>query len=296
LIDGHAYAYRAFFAIRNLNAPDGRPTNAIFGFVKMLGRLQEMLRPSHCAVVWDGGIDRQRLEVHPEYKANRPPMPADLGNQIEAIGRFLVATKTCSVRRPGVEADDCLASLTRQAGKLGMPVVIASSDKDFMQLVSDTVGLINPGDMERGVWSIETVVEKTGVRPEQIVDWLSLTGDAVDNIPGVPGCGPKTAAKLLAQFQSLDEILKRSDRVQPERLGTEVRQSAERLLRNRDLIRLRDDLEVTLDLTEMEIQPADNAELASLYRQWGFKSLATEAEVRCQPMEQDLFALVRDSR
>jgi DNA polymerase-1 len=220
-------------------------------------------------------------------------MPADLDAQIDAISQYLAAAKICSVRKDGTEADDCLASLTRQAGKLDLPVVIASSDKDFMQLVSDKVGLMNPGDMERGFWGVQTVIEKTGVRPEQIVDWLSLTGDAVDNIPGVPGCGPKTAARLLSQFGSLDTMLKRVNEISPERLGIQVRQKAETLLRNRNLIQLRDDLPVTLDLMEMENHPADDTELASLYRQWGFKSLADEADARCRSAQQDLFTLAR---
>src|SRR5688572_7257507 len=142
LVDGHAYAYRAFYAIRNMRSPIGRPTNAIFGFVKMLAKMRAALSPSHLVVVWDGGLDAARQSELPDYKAQRPEMPVDLGTQIDEIVRYLQADGTSSVCEDGVEADDLIATLARRAQPAGLETVIASSDKDFMQLVTVGIGLL----------------------------------------------------------------------------------------------------------------------------------------------------------
>src|SRR5271156_3580187 len=213
IVDGHAFAYRAFFAIRSLSAPDGAATNAIYGFIRMLGRMQPKVRPSHLAVVWDGGLAAERMTLLPEYKAQRPEMPRDLEKQLDQIVAYLHAAGIVSVLQDSCEADDIIAALTRQAVAHGLEVVIASSDKDFMQLVSPEVHLLNPQDKTDTLWGAEEVRAKTGVEPTQIVDWLSLTGDAVDNIPGVTGVGPKTATELLRQFGSIDSLYSRLEEV-----------------------------------------------------------------------------------
>src|SRR5258706_6239652 len=206
IVDGHSYAYRAFYAIRQLSSPRGAPTNAIYGFIKMLAKMRGAHQPTHWAVVWDGGLAAERVTSLPEYKAQRPPMPDDLEEQIEQIQSYLDAASIPSICHDGVEADDLIATLTRQAVADGAWVIIASSDKDFMQLVSPRVGLLNPNDKSEAIWTGEHVSAKTGVAPEQIVDWLSLIGDSVDNIPGVSGVGPKTAAELINQHGSTPEI------------------------------------------------------------------------------------------
>ena len=208
IVDGHAYAYRAFHAIRDLRSPDGRPTNAIYGFVKMLAKMRAAVEPTHLMVVWDGGLSAERVARLPEYKAQRPEMPDDLKPQLDEIVEYLKAAGIASFCGDGVEADDYIACLARRAADAGMTVVIASSDKDFMQLVSARVGLLNPNDKSETVWTDEQVRAKAGVEPSQIVDWLSLMGDTVDNIPGVPGVGPKTAADLLNQFGSVAGCLR----------------------------------------------------------------------------------------
>jgi DNA polymerase-1 len=213
IVDGHAYAYRAFHAIRELRSPSGQPTNAIYGFVKMLEKMRQAVGPSHLMVVWDGGLSAERLAVLPDYKAQRPEMPADLRPQLDAISRYLQAAGVAEYCGEGVEADDYIASLARRAAAAGWNVVIASSDKDFMQLVSPAIGLLNPNDKTGAVWTAEQVTAKTGVPPEQVADWLALMGDAVDNIPGVPGVGRKTAAALLSAFASLEELYEGLDRV-----------------------------------------------------------------------------------
>src|SRR5689334_6865172 len=146
IVDGHAYAYRAFHAIRSLNAPDGSPTNAIYGFIKMLSKMQGTLQPTHQRVVWDGGLCAERMKALPEYKSQRPPMPDGLERQLPEIEAYLEAANVPSFMNEGVEADDWIASQAHRAQDAGVEVVIASADKDFLQLVSPRVGLLNPND------------------------------------------------------------------------------------------------------------------------------------------------------
>jgi DNA polymerase-1 len=273
IIDGHAYAYRAFHAIRELRAPDGQPTNAIYGFVKMLAKMRAAIAPTHLIVVWDGGLSAERIAALPEYKAQRPEMPDDLRPQLDHIIGWLQAASIASFCGEGVEADDYIACLARHASDAGMTVVIASADKDFMQLVSPCVGLLNPNDKSETVWTDEQVRNKTGVEPSQIVDWLSLMGDNVDNIPGVPGVGPKTAADLLNRFGALKNLFARLDEVKSEKLRAALRGSADVVRRNRDLVRLRDDLSCKFSPAEMVEKPADAGRLRELYQRWGFKGL-----------------------
>jgi DNA polymerase-1 len=272
IVDGHAYAYRAFHAIRELRSPSGQPTNAIYGFVKMLEKMRVAIGPTHLMVVWDGGLSAERLAALPDYKAHRPEMPANLRPQLDGIASFLAAAGVASYCGEGVEADDYIASLARRAAAAGWNVVIASSDKDFMQLVSARIGLLNPNDKTGAVWTHEQVLAKAGVAPEQVADWLALMGDAVDNIPGVPGFGPKTAAELLKQFGSVESLLIRLDEVKSEKLRASLRASAANVRRNQELVRLP---EVPCDFTpdSLAIRPADCAALRGLFGGWGFRGM-----------------------
>jgi DNA polymerase I len=278
IVDGHAYAYRAFHAIRGLRSPSGLPTNAIYGFVKMLAKMRAAIGPTHLIVVWDGGLSAERTAVLPEYKAQRPGMPDDLKPQLDEIVLYLKAAGVASFCREGVEADDYIACLARRAADADWRVVIASSDKDFMQLVSARVGLLNPGDKSEAVWTEEQVRAKSGVAPPQIVDWLSLTGDSVDNIPGVPGVGSKTAAGLLNQFGSIAELYGRLGEVKSEKLGAALRQAADAVRRNRELTRLRDDLPCEFSPDDLAGKPADAARLRELFQRWGFKGMLAALE------------------
>jgi DNA polymerase-1 len=273
IVDGHAYAYRAFHAIRELRSPSGQPTNAIYGFVKMLARMRAVVEPTHWVVVWDGGLSAERVAALPEYKAQRPEMPADLKPQLAEIVSYLQAARIASICQEGVEADDYIAGLARRAAEAGMSVVIASGDKDFMQLVSGRIGLLNPNDKSEAVWADQRVREKTGVTPSQVVDWLSLTGDSVDNIPGVTGVGPKTAAELLNRFGSIDALYEGLSEVKSEKLRANLRAAEDVVRRNRELVRLRDELPGTVPPAELGEQPADAGRLRELYRRWGFKTL-----------------------
>lgn len=278
LVDGHAYAYRAFHAIRSLNSPSGRPTNAIYGFIKMLGRMREAVPASHLAVVWDGGLAAERTTLLPAYKAQRPPMPDALDEQIAGLKDWLDAAGLRSLEHHGVEADDWIATLAHRAAAAGMPVVIASSDKDFMQLVSARVGLLNPNDKSESIWGVEQVRAKTGVAPEQVVDWLALIGDSVDNIPGVPGVGPKTATDLLVRFGDVTALYARLEEVASERLRGALREADAAVRRNRELIALRRDLGLEPAWDACAVTPATVPAQRALYEQWGFKSLRAALE------------------
>jgi DNA polymerase I len=278
IIDGHAYAYRAFYAIRQLNSPAGQPTNAIYGFIRMLGKMVAFLKPSHGLVVWDGGLAAERVELHPAYKTQRPPMPDLLEPQLDEIVAFLRASHIPSFLQEGVEADDWIATLAKTATEQGFDVVIASSDKDFMQLVSPAIGLLNPNDKEPKIWKAEDVRAKTGVEPHQIVDWLSLIGDSVDNIPGVPGIGSVTAAKLLQQFGSLEAIYARLADVTPPRIQVNLRTAEELVKKNRRLIQLHTNVPGVACCEEWEIKSPNFEELRCCYARWGFKGLLQELD------------------
>jgi len=288
LVDGHAYAYRAFYAIRSLHAPSGQATNAIYGFIKMLGRMREQVNPTHLAVVWDGGLSTERIELIPEYKAQRPEMPDDLSEQLGEIPIYLEAAGLKSLQAEGVEADDWIAGLALAAANEGGSVVIASADKDFFQLVSGPIGLLNPNDKSEVIWTAANVKKKTGVDPTQIVDWLSLVGDAVDNIPGVPGVGPKTAAALLGRFGTVEAIYARLDEVPQDRLRKSLIASETQVRLNQQMIRLRGDLAPECKLDDLKMESASNARLLELSRRWGFKSMTAELEARVAGMQQML--------
>jgi len=275
IVDGHAYAYRAFHAIRNLRGPEGRPTNAIYGFIKMLEKMRGALEPAHLVVVWDGGLSAERMAAHPEYKINRPEMPADLRPQLDEMVEYLAAAGVASHCGDQVEADDYIACLARRAAAAGWHVVIASADKDFMQLVSERVGLLNPNDKSGTVWRREQVYAKAGVQPEQIADWLALMGDAVDNIPGVEGIGPKTAAGLLGQFGSIEALYARLAELKPGKVADALRASAARVQQNLELVKLH---EVSCDFVpeKLKPQPPDQERLQDLLRRWGFKGMLGE--------------------
>lgn len=285
LVDGHAYAYRAFYAIRSLSSPTGQPTNAIYGFVKMLQKVITQSRATHVAVVWDGGLAAGRQKALPGYKAQRPEMPADLSSQLDEIVEFLHAYGITTLCEDGVEADDWIARLALDAQQSGHYVVIASADKDFFQLVGPNLTIINPNDKEARFWCATDVVTKTGVQPAQIIDWLSLLGDAVDNIPGVDGVGPKTAADLLQKFGSVDELYAKLQTVTSERIRKALEAAKQDVYRNRELVRLWNEVAKEVNLEDLKPQPVVAEHLAELYRKWGFKSLLAELEQRKKQAE-----------
>lgn len=279
IVDGHHYAYRSFYAIRAMNAPDGFPTNALYGFINAMRRMRARVAPTHIAVIWDGGLDDERTEALPEYKAERDPMPDDLELQLDALDEWLEAAGLYSWCHEGVEADDVIGTLTRQAETAGLPVVIASSDKDFFQLINPNVHLLNPNDKTDTLWQAEQVRAKTGVDPAQIIDWLSLVGDAVDGIPGVRGVGPKTATKLLLEYGTAENLYSNLNAVKPAGLQGRLREATTEVQRNQELVALREIPEWKIKLEELHPGAGDYATLHAQYTRWNFRSLLQELEV-----------------
>lgn len=272
LIDGTNFFYRSFFAIRNLSTRDGRPTNAVYGFVRACHQLFDLLSPTHVAVAWDAGVPQARLDLIPDYKANRPPMPDALRSQYPHIEEFLVQSRIPLVRLQGEEADDVLASLTCWAERDGADVLVATSDKDMYQLVGDHVRVV-PAAKEAPLIDGKGVLEKTGVHPRQIVDWLALTGDTVDNIAGVPGMGPKTAAKLLQTFDSLSELWSRIESVDSVKWKESLLTHRDLIERNRVVVRLNGGLECSPGWPAMERKVEEAGRMRAFYESMEFHSL-----------------------
>lgn len=276
ILDGHNLAYRSFFAVRGLTTRDGRPSNALFGFVKTWHALRNALQPTHACAVFDGGLPAERTALLPEYKAQRPPMPEELRAQLDAIEQFLNVARVPVFREAGREADDVIATLATAAARDGVPVRIASNDKDLCAIVSHRIHLLTPGVESGGELGPAEVAARFGVPPERVLEWLSLTGDVSDNVPGVPGVGPKTAAKLLTEFGSLENLWARLAEVKPDRLRERLAAHREQVLRNRELMRLRTDLPLPRGWRDCAVSEPDSMALRDFYARWNFDSLIRE--------------------
>ncbi|MBN1675984.1 MAG: hypothetical protein JXR37_33380 [Kiritimatiellae bacterium] len=275
LVDAMGMLYRAFYAIRELSTRAGRPTNALYGFIRMLRQLVQTRRPTHALVVFDGGLSEERLELLETYKAQRPPMPDDLKSQIALAERFLDCSRIVRVRVEGQEADDVLATVARSEPARAGEVLIATSDKDLFQLVDDTTRIIPPAKAGECLGPDE-IRAKTGVGPDRIVEWLALAGDNSDNIPGVPGVGAKTAAKLLGAYGSLDQIWARIDEVPSPKLRTALLENRDAVTRNLEMVRLRTDLLCPVAWDELALQQPDAGRLLAFFEEMEFESLAKD--------------------
>lgn len=275
LIDALGVVYRAYYAIPALSTHAGVPTNALLGFIKTVSQLRHVWNPSHCAIVFDGGTPPARRELLPEYKAQRPPMPHAMREQLPLIENYLACAGLAAVRRDLNEADDILAALSSRAESSGMEALVVTSDKDLMQIVTDHVVLLTPGKVDQRA-DPDAVVSRTGVAPAQIVDWLALIGDSSDNIPGVPGVGPKTATRWLAQYGSIDGILENLPELMPEKSRLALAQNPELVRRNVELVRLQVDLPDLPQLEDLRIKTPDYARLLEFYRTYEFHALERE--------------------
>ena len=277
IVDGTAVAYRAFYAVRDLSTRDGRPTNALFGFVRMLRQLEAKWRPDRIVVAFDGGSPAHRLEKCPAYKAQRAPMPDDLRSQLPLINEFLEAAGIPMVLLKGQEADDVMATLADRAAREGAVVRLATSDKDLMQLVDGRVRIVPPTKTEEEL-DAAGVEAKTGVKPGQIVDWLALIGDSADNIPGVNGIGPKTATKLLAQFGSLRSCLAQADRIESESLRDKVRAGRAIAETNVELMTLDRNVSGVPAWSEIPAPDSDGARLKAFFEKYELHRFAAELD------------------
>ncbi|MEG3050640.1 MAG: 5'-3' exonuclease H3TH domain-containing protein, partial [Thermomonas sp.] len=267
LIDGYNYLYRAFHALPPLSNAAGEPTGALFGVVNMLrGHLKE--KPDYIAFVMDAPGKTFRDDMYADYKANRAPMPDELRAQIEPMMEIVSALGLPILRVEGVEADDVIGTLAVRGAEAGIDVVVSTGDKDMAQLVRPHVALVNT--MSGGkLDSDEAVMAKFGVRADQIVDYLALMGDAIDNIPGIPKCGPKTAAKWLAEYGSLDGVIANADKVGG-KIGEALREALPRLPLNRDLTTIKTDVVLEQGPAELHLRERDVDALRSLYARYGF--------------------------
>lgn len=274
LIDGSAYIYRAYHAVAPLSNSDGVPTHAVFGFLNILRRLIKEKKPKYLAVAFDKRGPVFRHEIYPEYKANRPPMPEDLAVQIPFIKELVSFMNIPCFEIQGMEADDIIASAAELLGKQGNKVVIVSGDKDLLQLVNEQVVMWDP--MKNKIMDSAAVEEKYNVRPEQLLDCYALMGDSSDNVPGVPGVGPKTAEKLINQYKTLEGVYEALAGMKKSKMKERLDQNRDAAFLSRDLIRLKYDVEVPADLSGYLPQEPDEEKLQDLYKRLGFSSLVNE--------------------
>ena len=277
IVDGTAVAYRAFYAVRELSTRAGQPTNALFGFVRMLRQLEAHWRPDRLVVAFDGGSPAHRLEKCPAYKAQRAPMPDDLRSQLGLINEYLDAAGVPRILLKGQEADDVIATLADRAARAGAVVRLATSDKDLMQLVDERVRIVPPTQADDEL-DAAGVAAKTGVKPSQIVDWLALIGDAADNIPGVNGIGPKTATKLLAQFGSLPECFAQADRIESDRVRGKLQAGRATAELNVQLMALDKHVPGVPEWRDVPAPAPDAAKLKAFFGKYELHRFAAEIE------------------
>jgi DNA polymerase-1 len=273
LVDGSSYLYRAFHAMPMLTNSKGMHTGAAYGIINMLRRLLADFEPTHLAVVFDAKGKTFRDDLYAEYKANRPPMPDEMREQLDPIRSIVEALGIPLLEVSGVEADDVIGTLAEQGKARGFAVTISTSDKDMAQLVNKSVTMVNT--MDGGVLDPQGVKEKFGIAPEQMVDYLTLIGDTVDNVPGVPKVGPKTAAKWLAQYGSLDEIIAHAGDIGG-KVGENLRDSLDRLPLSRTLVTIKRDVELDVGPDELQPRAPDNDQLRGLYSDLEFKTWLSE--------------------
>lgn len=275
LVDGSSYLYRAFHALPPLETSSGQPTGAIKGVLNMLRRLQKDYPDSVITVVFDAKGKTFRDEIYPEYKANRPPMPDDLRSQIAPLHEAVEAMGFPMLIIEGVEADDVIGTLAHEATERQKSVIISTGDKDMAQLVSDHVTLINT--MTDVCMDVEGVLEKFGVRPDQIIDYLALMGDKVDNIPGVEKCGPKTAVKWLGLYETLEGVIEHADEVKG-KIGENLRAAVDQLPLSYSLATIKTDCDLDVSLQDLQPAAPDQEKLLSLFSALEFKAWVAELE------------------
>jgi DNA polymerase-1 len=280
LVDGSSYLYRAYHAMPDLRGPDGGPTGALYGMINMLRRMRKEVTAEYSACVFDAKGKTFRDDWYPDYKANRPSMPDDLSRQIEPIHVAVRALGWPLLMIDGVEADDVIGTLSTEAEKRGMNVIVSTGDKDLAQLVSDHVTLINTMTNEK--LDRAGVLAKFGVPPERIVDYLSLIGDTVDNVPGVEKCGPKTALKWLTQYESLDGIVAHADEIKGA-VGDNLRRALDFLPMARKLVTVERNCDLTEHIASIEenlqSRPESREELRDVFTRHGFKTWLREVEI-----------------
>lgn len=271
LVDANSLIFQVYHAIRDrMSGPSGVPTNALFGFTRDMFYLRDQ-KPKYLVCAFDESEITFRNEIYEEYKAHRDPMPSDLALQLPLIHDLLDALSIPGLSLAGYEADDIIATLSRAASAKGIPVWICTSDKDCRQLIDDRVEMYNL--RKKQTMGRDELMEDWGITPEQVVDLQTLVGDSVDNIPGVPGVGVKTAAKLLQEFGTLENILANVDNISGKKRQENLRNASEIVELSRKLVTLSDDVPVQLEWEQWELQPWKTNKLIALLQEWGFRSM-----------------------
>lgn len=276
LIDGYGFVFRAYHSLPPLTRPDGTPVGAVYGFTNMLIKLLAGLDVTHAAVVFDSGSKTFRNEIYPAYKANRPPCPEDLIPQFPIVRQTAESLDLAILEKVGFEADDIIATIAKKAEIEGYETLIISSDKDLMQLVNDRTHMYDA--MKNKFIGAAEVREKFFVDPAQVLDLLSLVGDASDNIPGVKGIGPKTAAELLQQFHTLENIFENLHQIKQEKRRQLLSDGIEKAKLSKVLASLREDVELGINLDDLEIKSLDPNKLISFLEIQGFRSLVARVQ------------------
>jgi DNA polymerase-1 len=291
LIDGSAVVYRGYFAfIRNpLINSRGENTGAIFAFINSLTKIINDIKPDYIAVAFDTPKPTFRHKMHADYKSTRAKAPADLVEQFPWIDKVVEGFNIKVIRIEGYEADDIIGTLSEQAAKKGLETLLFSGDKDFFQLVKDNVKILHPRDFE--IMDAKGVKAKFGVPPEKVIDTLALMGDTSDNIPGIPGVGPKTAVSLIEEFGDLDTVLKEGPRKRKGKLVELLKEYRDQAYLSQKLVTIDKDCPIKLDLNEIKLQKPSIDLLVPLYRRLEFRNLADKLAA---PEAEHLFAKSED--
>jgi DNA polymerase-1 len=289
LIDGHSLLYRAYYAIRHLTNTQGFPTNAIFGFLNMMRKLQEKENPAYLGVVFDAVGPTIRHLAFKDYKANRKPMPEDLAVQIPVLKKILKAMRIPAIEYEKYEADDVLGSLAAKASEKKIHSVLVSTDKDLFQLVNDSTTLYNPA--KESHMDKKAVEEQFGVPPSQVVDVLALWGDQSDNIPGVPGVGEKTSKTLLRQFRNIENLIANIDQIENPSLREKIKKNLNQLRMSRQLATITRDLDINIDLEAFSLSDPDYEDLVPLLQELEFSSMLSEYIEKQDKSEKDYQAI-----
>jgi 5'-3' exonuclease len=282
LIDGHYYVYRSFHAIQTLSNSRGEATNAIYGFVKTIRKMIKDLRPDRAAVFWDEGMPEKRVQLQPSYKQQREAMPEKMIPQLDFIRTFVRPMGLTSIALPNTEADDLMGCYVLAAARDQYDTVLATNDKDLFQLVGDKVRIYstNKTDLKRpkdshALLGVEEVTDKWGVPPAGIGEVLALTGDSVDNIPGIDGIGLKTAADLIRQFGTIQNLLANLKEVPSDKLRNRLEEGRTQILQNREMVKLDLDHPLPVPIADFKIQPIYDEYLRGI-EQCEFNSLLSE--------------------
>jgi DNA polymerase-1 len=303
LIDGHSYIYRAYYAIRGLSNSKGFPTNAIYGFTNMLLKIVKDKKPDYVAIAFDSPVPTERHRLFEAYKAQRPKAPNELVGQIPYIKKIVNAFRIPVLEMEGYEADDILATIARRGEKEGFDVTIVTGDKDIFQIVGPNIRTYDT--MKDRVYEEKDVMEKLGVGPDKVVEVMGLMGDAIDNIPGVPGIGEKTAVELIKEFGSIENLLKNLENIKKPKLKEAIKENTELARLSHKLATIHADLPVEVDFKDFSLEEPDNETLLGLIKELEFTSLLKrltphavleKEDYRTVTTEKDFLALLEEVR